>query len=232
MQCSAAVLAFHEWPTSERPRERLQRHGVDSLSDAELVALVLGSATRSSGGVLETSRRLLAGCGGLQGLARASLGELIALSGVGVARASALLAVVELGRRLWSTPVDRGAPLSNSRQVFDVLRGRLAGQPQEVFVVLALDARHRLLTLVDVAKGSATSVEVHPREVFSPLVRERAAAGIVAHNHPSGDPEPSSDDRELTQRLLQVGRVLGIPLLDHLIVGHGRYVSFADRGLL
>jgi len=206
--------------------------GPASMTDAELLSLIIGSSSRGAGGVVETCRQLLLRFGGLDGLARSHPGELMQVTGIGCARACAVAAAAELGRRLQSLSLLRGDPISCAEDVYRRLRPRLASLSQETFWVLALDARHRVLSVRQVAQGGATSVEVHPREVFVPLVRESAAAVIVAHNHPSGDPEPSTQDEELTDRLRRAGEVLGIPLLDHIVVGASTYVSLASRGRL
>lgn len=220
------------WPASERPRERLLFSGAGALSDAELLAVVLGTSARGGGGVLTMCRRLLEQVGDLEGLSRRGVIDLMRVHGIGQARACALVAIVELGRRLVGASVRRGATLSTSEQAFTCFRRFLEGRQKEIFVVAALDARNRLLSVSEVAHGSVTAVDVHPREVFVPLLRDGAAAGIVAHNHPSGEPEPSLADQRLTVRLVAAARVIGVPLLDHLIVGRGCYVSFADRGLM
>lgn len=224
------VATLQHWPLSERPRERLMAGGADGLSDAELLALIVGATTRGAGGVIDTCRELLSRVGGIEALERCRIGELLHVPGIGPARACALVAVGELSRRLRARGPRRGEALSRSEAVYRCVSGRLAGLRHEVFVVLALDAKNRLLSTTQVAQGSVTGVEVHPREVFAPLLREQAAAGIVAHNHPSGDPEPSAADRQLTERLAHGGRLLGIPLLDHVVVGDGSFISFADRG--
>ncbi|MCC6750921.1 MAG: DNA repair protein RadC [Deltaproteobacteria bacterium] len=220
------------WLGGERPRERLSRAGAEALDDAELLALVLGTGGRGSGGVLALSQALLARFGGLEGLQRCRAVELQTLAGVGWARASALVAVMELGRRSLALAQRPGPRVTGARDAYHWFRPHLASRRQEVFVVLSLDAKHRPLAVLQVAQGSVSSVEVHPREVFAPAVREQAAAVIVAHNHPSGDPEPSAEDRELTRRLRQAGQILGIPVLDHLVVARGTYTSFAERGWL
>jgi len=206
--------------------------GPEGMTEAELLALVLGSSSRGSGGVLETARLLLNHLDGLQGLANCGVGELMQVPGIGQARASALCAVVELSRRLGGSSVRRGTPIRCAEDAYLLVRSRLARRRQELFVALVLDARHRVLALRQVARGSATGVEVHPREVFGPAVREGAAALLVAHNHPSGDPEPSDEDAALTVRLGRAGELLGIPLLDHLVVGEGVYTSLAERGVI
>jgi DNA repair protein RadC len=219
------------WPASERPRERLLARGVAGLSDAEVLALVLGAGSRSSGGAVDTGRAVLRRFESLPRLQRCTAGELMRLPGIGEARACALVAAMELGRRAQAPP-SRGDPVTRSDQVHALIRGRMSGLRQEVFLVLGLDARNRVVLEEQVAQGSATTVDVHPREVFAPLVREGAAAAIAVHNHPSGDPEPSDDDQRLTDRLCRAGEIIGVPLLDHVVVGQGAYVSFADRGLL
>jgi DNA repair protein RadC len=224
-----SVTPISAWPLFERPRERLLDQGAATMGEAELFALVLGSSTRGSGGVLETSREILRRFGGLPGLARASPRELMQIAGIGTARACAIAAVVELGRRLAGAAHDRGEPLVCAEDVFRRLQARFVPMEQEVFLVLSLDAKHRMISVRQVAQGSATSVEVHPREAFRPAIREGAAAVIFVHNHPSGDPEPSLQDRELTSRLKQAGELLGIPVLDHVILGAGAFASLFDR---
>lgn len=202
------------------------------MTDTELLALILGSSSRGSGGVMATAQRILGSLGGLDGLAASGPGELMRVPGIGEARASALCAAAELARRLGGASLRRGDPIRCAEDAYLRVRPHLALLKQEVFVALAMDARHRVLNLRRVAQGSATSVEAHPREVFGPAVREGGTALIVAHNHPSGDPEPSEEDRQLTERLQRAGDLLGIPLLDHLVVGEGAYVSMAERGLV
>lgn len=224
------MTLMQQWPEQERPRERLMGHGPDRLTDAELLALLLGTARSGSDGVMEVSRGVLGRVGGLGGLSRCTPAELMGLPGIGRARACTLSAAVELARRLDSRNASLGDPLLTSRDVYRRVKSRLALRTQEVFVALSLDARNRVLSLYTVARGSSVEVQVHPSEVFRPAIREGAAAVIVAHNHPSGDPEPSEQDRGLTRRLKQAAEVLGLALLDHLVVGAGTFVSFADRG--
>jgi len=225
------ICPLKDWPPTEQPRQRLISFGPGGLTDAELIALVLGASPRP-GGVMEAARELLRRFGGLRGLVRSHPAALMDVAGVGEARACALAAVIELARRLEASMVARHAPLHSSVDVFRLVRPRLSLLDHEVFLVLPLDAKHRPLGVHQVAQGSATSVEVHPREVFGSAVREAAAAVVVAHNHPSGDPEPSLEDRQLTARLVQAGEIMSIPLVDHLVVGAGVYVSLADRGLI
>ncbi|MBW2730788.1 MAG: DNA repair protein RadC [Deltaproteobacteria bacterium] len=232
MQRSSLSIRLADWPQRERPRERLLEGGAGVLSDGELLALVLRVSTAGRGNLLSLCHQLLTRFGGLAALARCEAGELLEVPGVGPARACALVAALELGRRLPARRGIDGSPLGCSAEVYAHLAPQLLDLRQERFLVLALDARHRPLRIWPVARGSATSVEVHPREVLGPLIRHGAVATVVAHNHPSGDVLPSADDRSLTNRLKAACDLVGIPLLDHLIVAGSDYLSFADQGLL
>jgi DNA repair protein RadC len=210
----------------ERPRERLLRYGGDPLSSEELIALILGTGARGRS-ALEVARSLLKETGGLVDLARADLRELAQVRGIGTARAARLVAAFQLGRRALAQPAER-VVLREPEDVYEYLRPRMQGMTQEVFVVLALDARNSVVGDMEVARGSLTGVEVHPREVFRALVRQAAAAAVVAHNHPSGDSHPSPEDLSLTRRLQMAGEILGIPILDHVIIGRDDFTSVAD----
>jgi DNA repair protein RadC len=212
----------------DRPRERLMTHGVTRLTTRELVAVVLGSGTpgRPAAAV---AGELIERAGGLHALARAGARELAGVRGVGPARGARLAAAFDLGRRALASTAGERRAIAGAADVFARLCPRVAGLAQEVFLVLALDARNGVLEEVEVARGCLTGVEVHPREVFRPLIRAAAAAAVVAHNHPSGDPTPSRDDLELTQRLREVGELVGIPVLDHVIIAGDHYVSLAER---
>ena len=212
-----------------RPRERLLARGPSALSDAELLAVLLGSG-RQGQNVLEIAQDLIARLGDLRGLSDAAEAELCSQAGVGPARAAVIQAALELGRRATGTRPERGRFLGNAADVWTHYRARLAPSPVEEFWVLALDVRHRVLFESCVARGSLTGVEVHPRDVFRTLIRSAAASVIFCHNHPSGDPSPSRQDIELTTRLRQVGDLCGISVLDHVVVAAGGFVSFAERG--
>ena len=214
-----------------RPRERLLALGPGALSDEELVALVLGQGTRDRD-VLEVARGLLDGVGALATLCGLEASELAAHPGVGPAGGARLAAAVELGRRALRAGCGSAPLLASARDVYCLMLPHVAGRSQETFWALSLNARHRLRRVHRVADGGLSSIVVHPREVFSPLLRQGAAATILVHNHPSGDPEPSRDDLALTRRLVEVGELMGIPVLDHLIVAQGTYASLADEGLL
>ena len=228
----STVLSIRELPRSERPRERLVSLGASALSTAELLALLVG-AGGAGGSALQLGQLLLAGAGGsLRRIAMQPVAALTSTRGVGIARAVTVHAALELGRRLATEARDDGAPVRSPRDVARVFAPRLEDLPVEEFHVAILDAQHRLERDVTITRGLLTSSLVHPREVFREAIAERAAAVILVHNHPSGDPTPSADDRIVTEQLVAAGRILDIPVHDHVIIGRGRYTSFAEAGLL
>ncbi len=225
-------LSLKELPRTERPRERLRDLGAGSLSSAELLALVIGTGSGGRSAVAVGQDLLVHGGGSLRRLATLPVNSLTAVAGLGTVRAVAVHAALELGRRLGAEAREEGAPLRSPRDVYAAFAHRLEDLPVEEFHVAVLDAQHRLERDITVTRGILNSSLVHPREVFREAIAERAAAIILVHNHPSGDPTPSADDRLVTEQLVAAGRLLDIPVHDHLIVGRGRYVSFAEAGLL
>jgi DNA repair protein RadC len=215
----------------DRPRERLFRHGVEALSDLDLLALVLRSGNRGES-ALAIARRLRLRYPSAVALADASPRELAAVAGIGLARAASSCAAIALGRRADGTSLVEGRPIAGSEQVFRHFSPRLAGLKQERFYVVLLDGKGRVMRDLLVSEGSLTASIVHPREVFRRAIREAAAAVILVHNHPSGDPTPSPEDEALTARLRAAGDLLGIRVLDHVVIGSGCYVSFVDSGKL
>jgi DNA repair protein RadC len=211
---------------TDKPRERLLRCGSQSISDTELIALVLGTGVRDHP-VLAVAADLVKSVGGVAALSRASPHELAQITGVGTARAARLAAAFELGRRAVEVAHYRRT-LGSAEDVYRCVATRLAGVSQEVFIAIGLDVRSRVLDIVEVARGSLAHVEAHPREVFRPLVRMAAAVGVLVHNHPSGDPTPSRQDRELTRQMREVGNILGIPIIDHVVVGDRSFRSIAE----
>ena len=213
----------------DRPREKLERLGSSALGDNELLALVLGSGARGRD-VLELANAILDECSGLYGLTRAAAADLRCIPGVGGARAAQILAAVELGRRtLMRTQADRPR-LNTPRQLASYLLPQHGSRPVEQFGIVLLDTKHRLLQVRLVSTGSLDSTVAHPREVFREAIAGRAAAIVLFHNHPSGDPRPSADDLALTARLVGAGQVVGIDVLDHLILADQRYYSFMEAG--
>ena len=227
---SSATFTVRDLPSADRPRERLARLGAEALSEQELLACILGRGVAGES-VLVGARRLLAAFGSLRGLADASVEQLSAIHGIGPAKAAQLKAAVELARRL-AQPDGGARPIIDSAEAAAaILRPHLNDKRKEHVVALLLDNRHRLIRLSPVAVGSLSASLVHPRELFKEAIAASAAALIVAHNHPSGDPEPSDHDIELTARLAEAGRLIGIEVLDHLVLGAEGVVSLRSRGL-
>lgn len=215
---------------SLQPREKLVIHGVDRLSDAELLAVILGTGGPEQDAVA-LAGQILVDCGDLRALAELHPSEMKEWSGLGPAKSARLAAALELGLRVCTRRWELGEPFRDSRQVFDHLHQRLRGQKRECFLVLLLDARNRLLAELEVSWGSLVASIVHPREVFRPAIQHAANSVLFVHNHPSGDPHWSQDDLEITRRLYHSGELLGIEVLDHVIIGDGSYCSFVDEGL-
>ncbi|HEX8716158.1 MAG TPA: DNA repair protein RadC [Gemmatimonadaceae bacterium] len=225
-------LSIKELPRSERPRERLQHLGARSLSVAELLSIVVGSGAGGCS-ALGVGQEILARSGGsLRRIAAEPVATLTGMRGMGMVRAITIHAALELGRRMALESRDEGVPLRSPRDVYAAFAARLQDLPVEEFHVAVLDSQHRLERDVTVTRGILNSSLVHPREVFREAIAERAAAIILVHNHPSGDPTPSADDRLVTEQLVAAGRLLDIPVHDHVVVGRERYVSFAETGLL
>ncbi|MCE9636974.1 MAG: DNA repair protein RadC [Planctomycetes bacterium] len=214
-----------------RPRERLLASGAAMLSTAELVALLLGTGTPGRPATSVASE-LLASSGGLRRLAARTPAEIASTPGLGAARAARILAAIELGRRSAAEPLFRGAPFRGSADVFRHYHAAMRDLRVEQFRIVLVDGKHRVLREELVSQGTLTSSPVHPREVFAPAIRHGAAGVVLVHNHPSGDPSPSADDLEITRRLVSVGELVGIRVLDHVIVGDGAFASLADRGLM
>jgi DNA repair protein RadC len=209
-------------------RNRLLALGGRACSDAELLGLVLDGGL--GGGIAhDRAARLLEWAGGVGRLERIDRSSAALIGRNALRRIAAVRAAIELGRRAAAVPMRFGEPVRDAASVYAHVRGRLPQLDRELFFALLLDGRNRLRAEVCVSEGTLTTALVHPREVFAPAIRDRAAALILVHNHPSGDPTPSTEDVALTERLRQVGEVVGIRVLDHVVVGQGRYVSFADE---
>lgn len=226
-----SAFTVRDLPSSERPRERLAALGARALSQQELLACLLGRGCAGES-VITTAQRLLSRFGDLYGIAQAPLEELAAIRGMGLAKASALKAACELSRRV-EVPSTKPTPwLDTPETAIRVARRHLAGRRKEHFMTLLLDSRHRVIRVAEVSVGSLDSSIVHPRETFLEAITAGAAAVILAHNHPSGDPTPSREDLELTRRLIEAGKLLGIPVLDHLIIGREGGLSLKANGFL
>ncbi len=227
------MRSIKNWPADERPREKLLVNGADKLTDAELLALIIRTGDSSSkSSAVDLARGLLSRFGSLRLLAVASINELCEQAGIGPAKAAEIQALFQIARRFSDQRLQPGQPYSSSQEVFLHFHERLCDYRKEVFLALLLDAKNRLIKEVQISEGSLSASIVHPREVFAPVLRESAAGVLFVHNHPSGDPTPSQEDIEITKRLKQVGDIMGVRVLDHIIIGNGEYVSLADRGLL
>jgi DNA repair protein RadC len=222
---------IRNWPETERPREILTERGASSMSDSQLLAILLRTG-RERATAVELAMELLDRFGGLPALSTLSISELCAVPGVGPAKAAQLLAGLEAGKRAAGRTLRKGFRVRHGADVFNHYHPIFRRLKREVFHALLLDTRHRVIKDLAISAGSINLNVVHPREVFNAAVRESAAALIVAHNHPSGDPTPSPEDRRLTERLIRAGEIMGIALLDHLVIGDGRYVSFLEQGLM
>jgi DNA repair protein RadC len=211
------------------PREKLATHGSAGLSDGELVAILLGTGTRDRPAPA-LAEQLLCRLGGLQGLLHAGIDQLAGVSGVGSGKAARIAAALELGRRASAQPLLRGTRLSSSEDVYRTFGPLLAHARYEELWAIALDVRQRVISRILLARGGLSACPVSASDVFRPLIQAGASATILVHNHPSGAPEPSAEDLTLTERLAQVGELLGIGLLDHVIVAAEGYFSCLDAG--
>lgn len=224
-------VSIKSLPQDLRPRERLAAGGPEALSNAELLAIILRTGWQQEN-ALDLAQRLLAEPRGLRFLAEASFEELASFKGVGPAKAAQVKAAVELGRRL-AQAGRVGRPVIHSPlDVAALLMEEMRYLDREHFRALSLNTKNQVLSLDNISIGSLNSSIVHPREVFKRAITNSAAAVILVHNHPSGDPAPSREDIEVTKRLVQAGKILGIAVLDHIIIGDGRYLSFKEKGLL
>ena len=224
-------MAIRDQPRQERPRERLYWNGPEALADAELLALQLGSGTAGRS-ASDVAREMLATYGSLAEVAAREVTELARVMGVGPAKAARLVAASELGRRLRARTPGVRVVLSAPADVYAAFGPLMEDLPREVFRVALLDAQNGLLRDRVVSEGTLSASLVHPREVFKPALLEPAASVILLHNHPSGDPTPSREDIRLTRQLVECARLLDLRVHDHLVIGRGRYVSLAERGII
>jgi DNA repair protein RadC len=231
-------FTVRDLPVEERPRERLAKFGAESLSAQELLSLILGRGVRGES-VMMTAQKLVSKFGSLQGVTEASLEELKQVNGIGTAKAAQIKACLEIGRRarvqngVHNKEIkEQNERITSPQRVHELVKDRLRNYAKEHFFVLSFDVRNKLLGIDIISVGTLTASLVHPREAFEAAIRRHADHIIVAHNHPSQDLEPSQEDRDVTRLLAESGKVLGIALVDHCIVGTDGYISFKEQGLL
>jgi DNA repair protein RadC len=219
-----------ELPPELRPRERLLAGGPEALSNAELLGLLFGIGSREKTAV-ELAQQVISESGGLHGLYRVSVHDLTKIAGIGEAKACIILAAVELGKRAAQVRNPVRPVVSSPADVHELLRGKIASSDRENFIAVLLNTKNEVIGNPVISVGTLSEALVHPREVFKPAVQASAASVILAHNHPSGKVEPSRQDREVTHRLTEASRILGIEMLDHVIIGDG-YFSMKENGML
>ena len=217
-------------PASDRPRERLISEGADSLSEAELLAILLRVGVPGESAVL-VGQRLLHKFKGLAGIHRAPFEELVAEHGIGMAKAAQIKAAIELGRRLTLESPEERPTINSPADAAALVMYEMSALEQEHLRVILLDRRNRVLETVEIYKGSVNSSQIRVGEIFKEAIRKNASALIVIHNHPSGDPTPSPDDVAVTRAIVQAGKMLDVDVLDHMVIGQGRWVSLKERGL-
>ncbi|MBI5664237.1 MAG: DNA repair protein RadC [Nitrospirae bacterium] len=226
--------SIKEWPEDERPRERLLKWGANGLSTAELIAIIIKTGGRDKS-ALELAREALMRFNSLKEIEDAAVAEFKDIKGIGSAKVAQIKAAFELGRRLLQCEKDSGPMppvFRNSREVYEYFRPRFYGLKKERFLCALLDAKNRVFRETIISEGTLTSSLVHPREVFRDAIKEAAASVLFVHNHPSGDPNPSRDDIDITKRLVETGKVIGINVIDHIVIADGTYLSLMEKGYM
>ncbi|MCP4324275.1 MAG: JAB domain-containing protein [Alteromonadales bacterium] len=223
------MTTIKEWPNQERPREKLLSKGSSALSDAELLAIFLRTGSKGID-VVTLSRLLLTEFGSLHALFAASESDFCAKKGLGQAKYAQLQAVLEMSRRYLQEPLQKGLALTSAQQTKDFLSAKMHAYPYEVFAALLLDTRHQIICFHEFFFGSIDSATVHPRIIAQKVLHENAAAIILVHNHPSGDPTASICDKKITQKIVDTMSLIDVRVLDHFIIGHQKITSFAEKG--
>lgn len=224
-------MTIKDLPLEERPREKMKEQGAGRLSNAELLAIILRTGYREETAI-HLAEKVIFQAGGLRFLPDYTLEELQKIKGIGLAKAVQIKAALELGRRIASSFRPTTLSLNSPQEVADFLMEEMRYYRKEYFKIILLNTKNQIISLEDISMGSLNSSIVHPREIFNVSIKKSAAAIILVHNHPSGDPHPSREDLEVTTRLVDAGKILGISVLDHIIVGEKKYFSFKEKGLL
>lgn len=227
------MAMVRELPVSDRPRERLINHGAHYLSNVELLALLIRSGSKDMSAIQLAEQVLCVYKGsGMAAMANVTVGDLTKVKGIGYAKAAEIVAAVELGRRLYRESLGNRVAVNCPGDAAAYAMTRLRHEQKEHFEIILLNVRNQIMSMQLISIGSLTASVVHPREVFKAAVQGTAASIILVHNHPSGDPEPSKEDISITRRLVRAGEIMGIPVLDHIVIGDGRYVSIKEEGFM
>ena len=224
-------IMIKDLPLEERPREKLKAQGAGALSNAELLAILLRSGNKNESAV-QLATKVISKEGGLRNLPDLSLEDLQENKGIGPDKAVTIKAALELGSRLATTPREEACAITTPRQAADLFIEELRYKKKEYFKILLLNTKNRVISREEISVGSLSASIVHPREIFTIPLRKSAASVVLFHNHPSGDPAPSQEDLEVTRRLVDAGKILGIAVRDHIIIGDGCFFSFREKGLL
>jgi DNA repair protein RadC len=224
-------FTVRDLPKPERPRERLIKFGPEALSAQELLALIIGRGIPKKS-VMNIAQELLAKFGNIKAISQASIEALSGIKGVGLAKAAQIKAAFELGRRQELEPEKIDYDIKNPQSVVKAIRSSIKDKAKEHFKLLLLDTRNKIIGISTISIGTLSASLVHPREIFKEAIIHNSASVVLAHNHPSGDPEPSEEDMKITERLVESGKILGIEVIDHIIIGKTNFASFKERGLL
>jgi DNA repair protein RadC len=224
-----ASFTVHDLPKPERPRERLQKFGAEALSAQELLALVIGRGIPKKS-VMNIAQELLTKFGNIKAISQATIEELSQIRGIGLAKAAQIKACFELGKREELEPETKDFDIKDPEAVVKAIRASIKNKAQEHFKLILLNPRNKIIGISTISIGTLNASLVHPREVFNDAITHSAASVVLAHNHPSGDPEPSEDDITITKRLIEAGKILGIEVIDHIIIGKNDYYSFKAKG--
>lgn len=225
------TLKIMDLPKNERPRERMLRYGAEVLSNAELLAIILRTGSKKDN-IVNLCNKIIKDCGGLNGLLSMNYEEFTALHGIGMAKAAQLMALSEISKRFKSYRDGTTYKITNPKDAADYVIEDMRNLKVEHLRVIMLNTKNVVISIQDISIGSLNASIVHPREVFCEAIKKRSASIIVCHNHPSGDPAPSTEDINITKRLKECGTIVGIELLDHIIIGDGVFVSLKEKGIL
>lgn len=219
-------------PLNERPREKLYRYGVKSLSNSELIAVIIRTGSKGDTAIQLAERIISLDDRGIGFLSDATIEELTDVKGIGNCKAAQLLAAIELGKRISAYKKEDNIRISCPNDIADLLMEEMRYLKKEYFKIAILDTKNQIITIENISIGNLNSSIVHPREVFNMAIKRSANSIILVHNHPSGDPTPSSEDINITNRLIEAGNILGIKVLDHIIIGDNKYISFKERNII